>query len=57
MLFSQCSFVRDRSAILMVLVIILSANAVAQDPPATSGPMVGHTTDSSAIIWMYAPKN
>ena len=57
MLFSQCSFIRDRSAILMVLVIILSANAVAQDPPATSGPMVGHTTDSSAIIWMYAPKN
>ena len=56
MLFSQCSVICGRSALLMVSVIIMSASAVAQEPPAISGPMVGHTTDSSAIIWMYAPK-
>jgi len=37
--------------------ITTSTNAIAQDVPAISGPMVGHSTESSANIWMYAPKD
>ena len=41
----------------IVALAITTTNAFGQDAPAISGPMVGHTTDSSAIVWMYAPKN
>ena len=41
----------------IVALAMTTTNAFAQDAPAISGPMVGHTTDSSANIWMYAPKN
>lgn len=54
---NYCNFSRGRNAILMALAITASATAVAQDPPATCGPMVGHATETSAIIWMYAPKD
>ena len=41
----------------IVALAITTTNAFGQDAPAISGPMVGHTTDSSAIVWMYAPKD
>ena len=37
------------------IVLLAVAPAQALDPPKTAGPLVGHTTDSSATIWMYAP--
>ena len=50
MKFSRCVY--------LTIAILFAKTSVAfgQDAPAISGPMVGHTTESSAIIWMYAPK-
>lgn len=56
MCFNSCFFLRGGFALCVALVIATATDAVAQDTPAISGPMVGHTTESSAIIWMYAPK-
>ncbi len=36
---------------------ILTTTVSAQDTPTIAGPVVGHTTTSNAVIWMYAPKN
>ncbi|MDG2014217.1 MAG: alkaline phosphatase D family protein [Pirellulaceae bacterium] len=36
---------------------ITTTNAFAQDSPLFSGPMIGHTTESSSSVWMYAPKD
>ena len=45
-----------RLLMLCVTIILLTvAPSQAQDTPKTAGPLVGHTTDSSATIWMYAP--
>ena len=38
-----------------ILFAIAIAPISAQDLPVISGPLVGHTTESSATIWMYAP--
>ena len=44
--------------ILVLISILIATTSVtlAQDAPGIAGPLVGHTTDSSAVIWMYAPK-
>jgi alkaline phosphatase D len=47
-------------AVAVVVVIFSSCSSVllAQaDGPGMVGPLVGHTTDTSATLWMYAPNN
>jgi alkaline phosphatase D len=44
-----------RSTIATILLAIAIAPTYAQDSPDISGPLVGHTTESSVTIWMYAP--
>ena len=41
----------------VVAFLITSTYSFGQDHPAISGPMVGHASDSNAIVWMYAPKD
>jgi alkaline phosphatase D len=38
-----------------ILLAIAVTPTYAQDLPGISGPLVGHTTESSATVWMYAP--
>jgi alkaline phosphatase D len=38
-----------------ILLAIAIAPTYAQDLPDVSGPLVGHTTESTVTIWMYAP--
>jgi hypothetical protein len=38
-----------------ILLAIAFAPTYAQELPGVSGPLVGHTTESSVTIWMYAP--
>ena len=40
----------------MAVLAIAPSAAWGQETPEMAGPLVGHTTDSSAVIWMYAPK-
>ncbi len=56
MCFNSYFFLRGGFALCVALVIATAADAGAQDAPSISGPMVGHATESSAVIWMYAPK-
>ena len=50
MKFSRCGY------LIMAVLAIAPSAAWGQETPEMAGPLVGHTTDSSAVIWMYAPK-
>ena len=50
MFFTRCSFMA------VVALLVTFTCSFGQDHPSISGPMVGHVTESRAIIWMYAPK-
>ena len=56
MILSHVFTVRCVFSLTIAFAITTSTNAIAQDFPEISGPMVGHSTESSANIWMYARK-